>query len=237
MKGYLNAPHPYHWQEMPQGSFMSPQKCCHDKHVFVATKHFFCHNKNMLITRKLLLWQNYVCHDKTFVATDICLNKHNFVATKVLSWQGYFCCNKRHVLLRQTHVCDKHVFVATNFLLWQKWYLWQLLPIHPTQKFGRHNLPWSFLWSLSFVPFSCLWLALSSSSVLTGPLLVLDSCPSHCLELRAETQNQQWWRFQMISKPKQNKQKSCMINSGVMDGCLPDFTLLLSKPSPWNWNV
>ena len=80
----------YHWQELPQISFLWQQKfchdkcACHDKHVFVMTKHVFCHDKSMLIATKLVM-------------TNICHDKHVFV-TKVLSSQAYFCHDKRHVL-------------------------------------------------------------------------------------------------------------------------------------------
>ena len=47
--------------------------------------------------------QDYVCLDKSFVATNICRDKHNFIATKLLSQQAYFC-------------RDKHVFVATKLV-------------------------------------------------------------------------------------------------------------------------
>ena len=51
---------------------------CRDKHVFVATKHIFCHNKSMLVTTKL-------------VTTNTCLvSRQIFVATKVWSWQKMF---------------------------------------------------------------------------------------------------------------------------------------------------
>ena len=92
--------------------------CC-DKHVFIMTKHFFCHDKSR---------QNF-CHDKImFAATKIfCHDKHNFVMTKLqhtfVVTKDMFCCNK-HVFC-----CDKQVCVMTNFLLRQKWYLWQLPPV------------------------------------------------------------------------------------------------------------
>ena len=42
---------------------------CHDKHVFVVTKHVFCCDKSMLV----------------FVVTKIfCHDKHNFVMTSIL---------------------------------------------------------------------------------------------------------------------------------------------------------
>ena len=55
----------YHWQELPQVSFLSRQTC-------------------------VLSWQNYACLDETFVVTYICHNnfcrdKYNFVVTKVVT--------------------------------------------------------------------------------------------------------------------------------------------------------
>ena len=96
--GELFYAHFYHWRELPQVSkigllpqifvsaniILSWQKRCHDKRTFVETKHVFCHNKGMLVATTLLLWQNYVCCDKSFVMTSIL-----FVATKDL-----FCCDK-----------------------------------------------------------------------------------------------------------------------------------------------
>ena len=38
----------YHWWEVPQVEFLSWQKFCCDKHVFVATKNVFCCDRNML---------------------------------------------------------------------------------------------------------------------------------------------------------------------------------------------
>ena len=68
----------YHWRELPQGSFLSWQKFCHNKPMFVMTKHVFCYDKSMLVATKLLLWQTYFCRDKhIFVVTE----KH------LLSWQ------------------------------------------------------------------------------------------------------------------------------------------------------
>ena len=56
--------HPYGWRELPLVSFLLRQKFCHDKHVFVTTKHIFCRNKSMFAVTKLLSRQNYVCCDK-----------------------------------------------------------------------------------------------------------------------------------------------------------------------------
>ena len=55
---------PYHWWELPQVSFLLQQKFCHDKPVFVATKHVFCHGKSMLAATKLLF-----CRDNFFYQT------------------------------------------------------------------------------------------------------------------------------------------------------------------------
>ena len=50
-----------HWQELPQVSFLSRQKFCHDKHTFVMTKVMFCRNKHMFVVTN------------TFVTTKIIL--------------------------------------------------------------------------------------------------------------------------------------------------------------------
>ena len=93
----------YHWRELPQVSFVSWQKFCHDKCV--------CHGKTCL-----LLWQKYACHDKTL------FRQNNFVATKVLLWlsQTNICHDKN--LLQWTHAWDKHNFVATKLLLQQEYF-------------------------------------------------------------------------------------------------------------------
>ena len=51
---------------------------CHDKHVFVMTKHVFC------------------CDKHIFVVTKV--HKHNFVATDFLLRQAYICRDKQLVL-------------------------------------------------------------------------------------------------------------------------------------------
>ena len=90
----------YHWRDMWS---------CHEYHfcrdrsflyVFVSTKHVFCCDKSMLAAAKLLLRQNYVCRDKTFVVTDTCLSQ-----------QAYECFVMTN---RQNVCCDKSMFVATN---------------------------------------------------------------------------------------------------------------------------
>ena len=80
-------------------SLAGAKKFCRDKHVCCNKTHFLS-MKKMLV----LLQQNYVCHDKTFVATNICRNQHTFVATSIL-------------FLRQTHVCHDKTFVATKMIL------------------------------------------------------------------------------------------------------------------------
>ena len=94
---------------------------CHDKHVFVATKHIFCHDKSMLL--------------HTFVATKV-LSLQIFVATNIiltrqahLSWQTRFCRDKTHLLSQQKYACrDKkklsrqtQILVATKVWSWQKY--------------------------------------------------------------------------------------------------------------------
>ena len=85
---------------------------CFDKHVFIMTKHFFCHDKSR---------QNF-CHDKImFAATKIfCHDKHNFVMTKLqhtfVVTKDMFCCNK-HVFCHDKQVCHDKFFVATKMIL------------------------------------------------------------------------------------------------------------------------
>ena len=80
----------YHWRQLPQVSFLSQQKFCHDKHEFAATKHVFCRDKSTLVITKLLSKQTRVCHDKSFVEKAyFCRDKHMFVTTKHV-----FCCDK-----------------------------------------------------------------------------------------------------------------------------------------------
>ena len=111
-----------HWRELPQVSFLSRQKFCHDKHIF-------CQNS-------CLSWQTCVCCDKTHLLswrkcvvmtkllwrqTYFCGDKHNFVATKHLSWQTHkylswqkFCHNKNIVVTNN--------FVTTKVLSQQAYY-------------------------------------------------------------------------------------------------------------------
>ena len=89
-----------HWWELPQVSFLSRQKFCHNKPVFVMTKRVFCHDKSVLVaTKSCLSWQNF------------CRNKHTFVMIKdvfcpdKLFYVGFFFHDKS---------CDKHTFVMTK---------------------------------------------------------------------------------------------------------------------------
>ena len=67
-------------------SFLS-RHVCHDKHLFVATKHVFCHDTNMLVVTNVL-WRKNVCRNKTFVATKMvlvaALASHTSLLSKVL---------------------------------------------------------------------------------------------------------------------------------------------------------
>ena len=65
--------HLYDW---PLVSFFSLwQKFCRDKHVFVETKHVFCHDKSMLaaIIIMFVMTKDVFCYDKTFVMTKMML--------------------------------------------------------------------------------------------------------------------------------------------------------------------
>ena len=97
--------------------FLSWQKFCHDKHVFVMTKHIFlwqeyaCHDKSFVV-------KNYVCHEKIFLSQQIFLcDKHNFVVTKVLFWHAYFCHDKHGFVMTKHLFClDKSMLVETKLL-------------------------------------------------------------------------------------------------------------------------
>ena len=93
----------YHWRELPQVSFLSRQKFCHQK-------------------THLLSWQKYACRNKhVFTESNICRDK-SFI-TIILSWQR--CCHNKHIF-----IMAKQVFVVTNTcLLQQKCYLWQRPPM------------------------------------------------------------------------------------------------------------
>ena len=111
---------PYHWGELPQVPFLSRQKFCRDKHVFVATKH-------VCVPRKYLSRQAYFCRDKK----RVCRDKSKLVVTKLLSRQKYICI--RTHTQKDVFCRDKLVFVA-NFcrntcLSRQKVYLWQIQPM------------------------------------------------------------------------------------------------------------
>ena len=162
--GSREKPLPCHWQELPQGPFLSWQTCvCPHKHVF-------CSNKNMLAMTNLLSWQNYVwqtkyfctdkiflsqqktniCHDKRRVLsqrTCVCHNKSKIVATKLVA-------TKLSLYLSQQNVChNTNMFAATNVILRQayflpqqkmclsrqKWYLCQLLPMIPPPPLTLHS--------------------------------------------------------------------------------------------------
>ena len=141
----------YHWQQLPQVPFLSRQKFCYNKHMFIATKHMFvatkhvfCCNKsmrqNIFVTIKHMIVMTNICHgNHVFVVTSTllswqktpyCHDKHMFVATKVslsLLWENYVCHNKCFVAIKtclswQKFDCDKHI------LSWQKLCLWQLPP-------------------------------------------------------------------------------------------------------------
>ena len=103
----------HHWISKLQyinGGSCHTYNFCHDKQVFVTTKHVFCHDKCMLVMTKVLSRQNYVCCNKTSVTTNIWCSKHNFVMTKVLSQQTCLCaCFDKMCLLQQ-------IFVTTNIL-------------------------------------------------------------------------------------------------------------------------
>ena len=96
--------HFHHWRELPQVSFLSRQKFCRDKHVFVATKHAFYRDKSTVASTKLLYFvatnklslQKKKSRQKAcFVATNMCLSQQ-----KLYLWQlppmMHFRHNRRH---------------------------------------------------------------------------------------------------------------------------------------------
>ena len=111
----------YHWRELPQASFLSQQKFCHNKHVswqntsFVATK--VC-----LLQQQKMSWQNYVCCNKAFVTTNIWCDKlvfvtTNFVMTNMcLLQQKHACHDKRFAVTKSCWL--QQIFVMTK-LLWR----------------------------------------------------------------------------------------------------------------------
>ena len=109
--------------------FCCDEHVCHDRHVFVTTKHIFCCDRSMLVVTVCLLWQNYVCHDILLSQQKTC-----FVC---LSWQKWNC------------VWQKMCFVMTNTCLswqtpvlsWQKWYLWYCsLHMHCSSHAALHGV-------------------------------------------------------------------------------------------------
>ena len=105
----------YYWRDLPQVSFLSRPRFCHEKKLFVASK-YFCRVKIFVTTN--------ICRDKhNFVATKAWLSRQNFcrnimfVATKGLSRQAYFFRDKRHTLSCQTRVCRDKTFVTTKMIL------------------------------------------------------------------------------------------------------------------------
>ena len=103
------------------------QNFCRDKLTFIAINMFVLRqNTSFVATKVCSSWQNFYCDKHMFVMPNICHAKwfvrtkifyHDKIMTKVLSQQGYFCCDKRHVLLRQTHVCRDKTFVVTKIIL------------------------------------------------------------------------------------------------------------------------
>ena len=69
----------YNWQELPEGSFLSRQKFCRNKLIFVlATKVFsqqayFCQDKHTFVTTKDMFVVTNTCFHKTFITTKIIL--------------------------------------------------------------------------------------------------------------------------------------------------------------------
>ena len=94
----------------------SQQKFCCDKHIFVMTNMF-------VVTKCLLLWEKYICHNKYMFVATTCHGKHNFVTTNTLVLtKDVFCCDKSICFVTkrlswQTPVCcDKHLFVTTKMI-------------------------------------------------------------------------------------------------------------------------
>ena len=94
----------YHWQELPQVSFLLRQvllrqTCVSWQNVFVMTKHVFCGDKTVVVTNLFLWWQTFVVTNTSLLQQNtkiFCHDKHNFVATKVLSRQAYFFRDKNY---------------------------------------------------------------------------------------------------------------------------------------------
>ena len=94
----------YHWQELPQVSFLSWQKFCCDKLTFVMTNmcllllNIFCRNKSML-DMTCLSQQTWFCHNKSFVEASILLSCqffYYFLAANMCLAQQYLCHNKNN---------------------------------------------------------------------------------------------------------------------------------------------
>ena len=113
--------------------YLLRQKFCHDKHnrMFVATKHIFCRDKNILVASKLLSRQNYVCRDKhafvlslqIFVATSILLSRQARVCVQVMSTRAIDRELPQVSFLSRQRFChDKHdkTFVVTKLYLSQQ---------------------------------------------------------------------------------------------------------------------
>ena len=99
-----------HWRELSQVPFLSQQKFCHDKYVFVTTNVCSSRQNMSFVVTKVCLSQQKFRHDNMFCC-DISLLQ-----------QAYLCQDKRHVLSWQTHVChDKSMLVVTKlYLSWRK---------------------------------------------------------------------------------------------------------------------
>ena len=99
---------------------LSRQRFCLDKHTFLSRqkKCFVC-DKSMPVTTKLLLPQNSVCHDKSFVVTKVwALQKYSVVTNSFFFWQQIFCYDKHAFVMTKDIFChDQHVFVMTNMCL------------------------------------------------------------------------------------------------------------------------
>ena len=77
----------YPWRELPQVSFLSQQKFCHNNYLFVTTNTCLSRqNLSFVVTKVCLSWQNvnvvttkYFCRDKN---TCYCLSQQNFCRDK-----------------------------------------------------------------------------------------------------------------------------------------------------------
>ena len=67
---------------------------CRDKHVFVATKYLFCHDKSMLVAKNTCLSRQIY-----FVVTNIILSRQNFVAASILLSRQKACFVPRKIIL------------------------------------------------------------------------------------------------------------------------------------------